>query len=275
MAVDSEHPIAGPSAGDRESTRYPARRGPGRAGLVRVRWRRRRRAVDVAGLVLAGGRGTRVGGRDKGLLRRHGRPMAKQAAQLLAPACRIVAVSANRHLSRYARWADVVVADDPVGAACGRDLLNREIAATGRSHPDPGFLGPLAGVAAALAVVRCRVLLVCPCDVEDLPADVPARLLRALRRDGRADVAVVRDPVRRQPLLMALRAKQRGALERYLAAGGRSAHGWLDGLRVVEVRVPRPIGNRNTAGAPRPGAPRPGAPQPPALQPGAPQPGSV
>ncbi|HEX7034755.1 MAG TPA: NTP transferase domain-containing protein [Pseudomonadales bacterium] len=249
---------------------------------VRVRWRRRRRAVDVAGLVLAGGRGTRFGGRDKGLLRRRGRAMARRAAALLAPVCRIVIVSANRNLSRYARWADVVVADgsvgavDPVGAASGRESQRQEFAAGGSSHIDRSqihsgaFLGPLAGIAAALAAVRCRILLVCPCDADDVPTNVPARLLLALRRDGRADAAVVRDPERRQPLLMALRARRRGDLERYLAAGGRSVQGWLEGLRVVEVRVAKPIGNRNTGEARQPGARQPGA-----RQPGAPSPGPL
>ena len=221
------------------------RREPAPAGAAAVRWRRRRRGVDVAGLVLAGGRGTRLGGRDKGLLHRWGRPMAKRAAALLAPACRIVIVSANRNISRYTRWADVVVID-------------------GRSHAGD-LLGPLAGIAAALAAVRCRILLVCPCDADDVPANVPARLLLALRRDGRADAAIVRDPERRQPLLMALRTRRRGELERYLAAGGRSVQGWLEELRVVEVRVPKPIGNRNAAGAPQPGAPRRAASQPGSL----------
>ena len=182
-------------------------------------------AVTVAGLVLAGGRGARVGGRDKGLLRDRGQPMAARAAALLAGVCDEVVISANRNLSRYAILGDAVVSD-------------------GRGD----HLGPLAGIAAGLAVAKARFVLTCPCDATGVPANVPERLLRALRLDGRADVAVLRDEERRQPLLMALRGSLRESIECYLARGNRSAHGWLDTVKVVEVRIRSAIGNRNVTG---------------------------
>ena len=163
-----------------------------------------------------------MGGRDKGLLRHRGQLMAARAAALLAGICDEVVISANRHVSRYATWGDVVVTDGRIG-----------------------HLGPLAGIAAGLAVANARVLLTCPCDVTGVPANVPGRLLRALRLNGPADVAVLRDDERRQPLLMALRGGMRESIERYVALGNRSAHGWLEIVRVVEVRTPGVIGNRN------------------------------
>ena len=193
-----------------------------------LRTRRLPPGVAVAGLVLAGGRGTRLGGRDKGLVRVRGRPMAVTAADLLAGTCDILVISANRNLTRYAAWADVVVTDE--------------------SRED--HLGPLAGISAALAAVSSRFVVTCPCDASAIPADVPVRLLRALRVAGAADAAVLRDPERLQPLLMAVRAGVHSSIDAYLASGGRSVHGWLESVAVVEVKVRAVIGNRNVTTAP-------------------------
>jgi molybdopterin-guanine dinucleotide biosynthesis protein A len=180
--------------------------------------------IDVAGLVLAGGRGSRMGGRDKGLLHDRGRPMAVRAAALLAPYCDVLVVSANRNLSRYARWADVVTADD-----------------------HRGYLGPLAGIAAGFASVQTRWLLTCPCDVTGVPEQTPQRLLRALRLHGWADAAVLHDVDRLQPLVGAWRGRLGPRLLRHLAAGGRSVHGWLETLNVTVVHTHASVVNRNVA----------------------------
>lgn len=178
--------------------------------------------AHVVGVVLAGGRGSRVGGRDKGLLRRGGRPLVAEPAALLARYSQRVLISANRHRPLYARFADRVVADTR-----------------------PGYAGPLAGISAALDAVRARIVLVLPCDVGPLPADLPQRLIRALALNGTSEAAVVRDPQRCQPLVAALRGRLKDSLNHYLDEGGRSVHGWLDTVRVVQVPVPRVIGNHN------------------------------
>lgn len=177
-------------------------------------------------VVLAGGRGRRYGGRDKGLVRYRGRALAERTATALRPFGHVVAVSANRHQTRYRQFADVVVADRI-----------------------PGFQGPLAGISAALRATGAPRLLVCPCDVVELPSTLPIRLLRALRLHGAADVAVARDDVRRQHLVAALRARIKPGLDAYLAAGGRSVHGWLDTVNVVEVRVHGRLANHNVSPA--------------------------
>lgn len=192
------------------------------AAVPLLRRRRLPPGVAVAGLVLAGGRGERVGGRDKGLIRSRGRSLAERTAAFLSPWSDLIVVSANRNRRRYARWADVVVAD---------------------RHP--GKPGPLAGISAALAAVDARFVLVCPCDVPMLPAHLPGRLLRALRLDGRADVAVVSDPERVQPLVAAVRGSAGDSIDGYLEGGGRSVHGWLDIVNVAVVTSRVVIGNRN------------------------------
>lgn len=171
--------------------------------------------------MLAGGRALRAGGRDKGLLEVGGVPMAGRAVGLLTPVCDAVIISANRNLDRYAALADGVVAD--------------------RHH---GFLGPLAGLAACMSTVSARWVLTSPCDAVNVPPQLPWRLLLALRLNG-VHAAVAHDAERRQPLLGAFRGDLGASVDAYLARGGRSAQGWLDTLKVVEVRVGGVIGNRN------------------------------
>lgn len=193
---------------------------------VQARVQARRRPTDgggpVAGLVLAGGRGRRMGGADKGLVRHAGVPLAGYAAAVLAPWCDEVVVSANRNLTRYQALADWVVADD-----------------------HPGFAGPLAGIAAALAARPAPRWLVCPCDLTDLPGAVPGELLRALRLRPGIDVAVAHDTERLQPLVLAVRRHVLRGIRQYLAAGGRSVHGWLEQIPVARVELSVALGNRN------------------------------
>jgi molybdopterin-guanine dinucleotide biosynthesis protein A len=112
---------------------------------------------EITGLVLAGGRGQRVGGRDKGLIDFNGVPLALQALERLRPQVASVLISANRNAAVYAQWAPVI-ADDPVQC----------------------FAGPLAGIDAAFRASKTPWLAVVPCDLPQLPADAIARLAHAL-----------------------------------------------------------------------------------------------
>lgn len=154
-------------------------------------------------LILAGGLGTRHGGEDKGLLPVRGEPAVLALRQRLqAPAVRL---SANRNPAAY--------------AALGMPAL-----------PDrrPGFHGPLAGLETLLHSAGDHPVVVVPCDMPDLPAELPARLLAALA-DAPGHVVVAHDGERLQPLCLALHpARWRDDLAAYLDAGRRSVLGWLD-----------------------------------------------
>ena len=61
--------------------------------------------------ILAGGRGSRLGGRDKAWLARDGIPQVLRIAKRFDAECGAVLVSANRDLSRYAAHGLTAVAD--------------------------------------------------------------------------------------------------------------------------------------------------------------------
>jgi len=166
----------------------------------------------VGGLILAGGRGARMQEADKGLVPLDGLPLVAHVAQRLAPQVERVLISANRNPGQYAAHGRVL-ADDP---AYGR------------------WPGPLAGVAAGLAVWPGPWLVVVPCDTPFLPADLALRLVGAAEAAG-APLAVARAGGRRHAVCMAARTHLYENLRAYLAAGDRKVDLWQDRAGAVDV----------------------------------------
>jgi molybdopterin-guanine dinucleotide biosynthesis protein A len=157
----------------------------------------------LSGLLLAGGAGRRLGGADKGLAVLYGRPLIEWGLAALAPQVDELFISANRHLDVYARYGHPVLTDR-----------------------DPDYPGPLAGLLAGLTAARHDWLLVCPCDVPLLPADLAVQLWRATRAAG-TGLAVAADDERLHPAILLIHNGHHAAVERYYQAGGRSLHGLL------------------------------------------------
>lgn len=107
-------------------------------------------------LLLSGGRGQRLGGRDKGLVEWRGRPLIDWLHAVARPITDDLIISCNRNTERYAAWADRLVQDD-----------------------SPDYQGPLAGIRAGLAAARHPHLLVLPCDAPLVDDELLQRLLDA------------------------------------------------------------------------------------------------
>jgi molybdenum cofactor guanylyltransferase len=171
-------------------------------------------AARIAGLILAGGRGSRMGEVDKGCALLRGRPMVEHVAARFAPQVGALLISANRNLERYSEYGKVVP-DDP-------------------SHGQ--WQGPLAGVAAGLMASRCPWIATTPCDVPFLPLDMVARLCQALEApDSGARLAVACIGGRRQPVCMLVSRELLPDLLGYLAEGGRKVDAWQSRVGCVEV----------------------------------------
>jgi molybdopterin-guanine dinucleotide biosynthesis protein A len=181
--------------------------------------------LDITGLVLAGGRGSRMGGLDKGLQDFDGEPLALRALQRLAPQVRRVLLSANRNLLSYEFFGAPVVTD-----------------------AQPDHPGPLAGFLAGLEHCETPCLLTVPCDAPNFPLDLAQRLAEALNANG-ADIAVASAPesradggshLRPQPVFCLLRTTLQGSLAEFLAAGGRKVSAWTSQHAVAMVPFDRP-----------------------------------
>lgn len=165
----------------------------------------------VTGVILAGGRGARMGGVDKGLVEVAGRPMVEHVLAAVERQAGAVAINANRSTERYARYGHPVIADRM-----------------------DGFQGPLAGMASALATAATEFVLVVPCDSPLVDSSLGPRLHAALA-ERKAGVAVAHDGERMHPVFVLLRRTVRSGLEDFLARGERKIDRWFAEERTAVV----------------------------------------
>lgn len=164
--------------------------------------------MTVAGIVLAGGEGRRLGGLDKGLQVFAGKPMVESMLEVLNGVCSSILISANRNQDIYRHYGYPVIADDQAG-----------------------FAGPLAGLLAILPLVSDEFTVLVPCDMPCLGHTILPRLLQTLQRSD-IDLAIAADDqrihysvaaFRTQPALLALRHTW--------GEGQRSLRAWQQSLR--------------------------------------------
>ncbi|HEX5688063.1 MAG TPA: molybdenum cofactor guanylyltransferase MobA [Ideonella sp.] len=171
---------------------------------------------DITGLVLAGGRGSRMGGADKGLQNHLGMPLALHTLLRLAPQVGPTMVNANRNLAAY----------EAMGSPVWPDAL-------------PDYPGPLAGFLAGLERCETPYLVTVPCDTPNFPLDLVARLAEAMERDD-AEIVIATSPepdgsVQVQPVFCLMRATLLDSLVRATTAGERKIDRWAKQQRCSEV----------------------------------------
>ena len=168
---------------------------------------------NVTGLVLAGGRGSRMGGVDKGLQLLDGVPLIEHALRRLTPQVDAMMINANRNLETYARFGLPVWPD-----------------------ADAEFAGPLAGFVAGLTHCTTEWMVTVPCDTPRFPLDLVERLMDVVGDAGAAVACTLEDGVtQRQPVFCLMRRAARTQIEAYLAGGGRRIDGWFKDARCVDV----------------------------------------
>jgi len=175
---------------------------------------------EVTGVILAGGRGSRMGGVDKGLQNFRGMPMAMGTLMRLAPQVGEVMINANRNLSAY----------ESFGVPVWPDSL-------------ADYAGPLAGFLTALEHCETPYLATVPCDTPLFPQDLVARLAEALEReDAEIAMAAAREEdgqFRAQPVFSLLRRELMESLVRFTHEGGRKIDAWTAQHRTVLVPFDR------------------------------------
>ena len=175
---------------------------------------------DITGLVLAGGRGSRMGGVDKGLQNFNGSPLALHALLRLGMQVGEVMVNANRNLAAYESFGTPVWPD-----------------------ADSSYAGPLAGFLTGLERCETPYLMTVPCDTPLFPLDLAERLSQALADDD-AEIAMVSAleaddaghiALRPQPVFCLMRTTLLESLTRFVGQGGRKIDAWTAQHRTVQV----------------------------------------
>jgi molybdenum cofactor guanylyltransferase len=191
----------------------------------------------ITGIVLAGGRGSRMGGVDKGLQLYNETPLAKHAIERLLPQVGKLLINANRNLEIYQTWGCEV---------------NAEVIVDGLAD----FAGPLAGFLAGLQQSKTPFLMTVPCDTPRFPSNLVARLSEALVQND-ADMAMVSSPdeegvLRHQPVFCLMKRTLLESLKAFTDADGRKIGAWAAQQKLARVNFnemqddPKAFYNANT-----------------------------
>ncbi|MDZ7590260.1 MAG: molybdenum cofactor guanylyltransferase MobA [Rubrivivax sp.] len=171
--------------------------------------------ADITGLILCGGRGSRMGGVDKGLQNYQGMPLAMHALLRLSPQVGQLMINANRNLAAYESMG-VPVWPDPIA----------------------DYPGPLAGWLAGIERSETPYLAIVPCDSPRFPDDLVSRLAEALVRED-ADIAMAATledgRVQVQPVFCLLKTMLLESLVKYLQGGDRKIDRWTAQHRCAQV----------------------------------------
>ena len=177
-------------------------------------------AEDITGLVLAGGRGSRMGGVDKGLQNHLGMPLALHSLLRLQGQVGSAMLNANRNLGAY----------ESMGVPVWPD-----------SQAD--FAGPLAGMLVGLEHCETPWLVTVPCDTPNFPTDLVERLVAAAQaEDAEIAMAATREPdeqgqtvVQVQPVFCLLKSSLLESLQAFLDSGQRKIDRWTAQHRCVTI----------------------------------------
>lgn len=174
---------------------------------------------QISGLILAGGRGIRMGQVNKGLQNFKGEPMVSHVLRRLSPQVSQISINVNQDTNQYKSFNCPLIPD-----------------------VIPDYAGPLAGLHAGLLKCSTPYLVTAPCDSPFLPLDLVERLAHALDQH-QAQLAIALTPEnlqgiirwQQQPVFCLVKSDLAQNLENFLQNGGRKVSDWYAHLHVVEV----------------------------------------
>lgn len=164
--------------------------------------------MHITAVILAGGRGMRMGGVDKGLMDYQGQPMIEHVLSRMTPQVDQVMINANRNLDRYQQYGIPVITDE-----------------------NDQFDGPLAGMQVGMRHAKNDWILSVPCDSPLLPLDLASRMSQAIQTmqeisRPHAILAIARSVSGTHPVFCLMPRTLCGDLDAYLKTGQRRVSGW-------------------------------------------------
>ncbi|MCF6217316.1 MAG: molybdenum cofactor guanylyltransferase [Gammaproteobacteria bacterium] len=179
---------------------------------------------NLCGVILAGGRGRRMGGGDKGLQEYQGRPLVEHLLARLQPQLKQLAININRNQQQYRKYKLTLCQD---------------------RWPD--YRGPLAGIASAFDSIDTPYLLFCPCDTPLIPKDLVTRLIKS-QNQQQNPLTIVESPRGIQPLCCLMHRSLQPSLLNYLNRGERRVQEWMRQQQpaITHYQSDKPFKNINT-----------------------------
>lgn len=170
-----------------------------------------RPAVDITGVILAGGKASRMGGEDKGLILFNDKPLVQHVIDALIPQLDKLIINANRNLKQYQQF--------------GYPVTNDSLA---------DFCGPLAGMYSAMQCVDSDYIITAPCDAPMISPQYRQRMVETLLYQ-QAEIAVAYDGERLQPVFCLLPTRLQDDLAKYLTQGDRKIDLWFKRYKLAIV----------------------------------------
>lgn len=180
---------------------------------------------DISAVILAGGKGSRLGGQDKGLVLYQGKPLVEHILERIKPQVGNILINANRNHDTYRAYGYPVINDTM------RD-----------------YQGPLAGFSAAMQVIETEYMITLPCDSPLIPDDLVGRLIASLQ-DNPSSIAVAHNGQRLQPMHALIPVKLQNSLNKFLANGDRKVALWHAQHHYIATDfsdIPQAFANINT-----------------------------
>lgn len=165
---------------------------------------------NITGIILAGGRATRMQGQDKGLIELQGQMLIQHVIDRLQPQLGEIRINANRSFDAYSQFGFPIFSD-----------ANQD------------FQGPLSGMLQGLRQIKQGWIVCVPCDAPLLPQDLVQRFCQSLGEND--NLAVADDGKWMQPTFCMLHHSLVDSLENYILAGGRKTGDWLQQEKAVRV----------------------------------------
>ena len=183
--------------------------------------------TQITAVILARGRGRRMGGKDKGLIEINNAPLIEHILSVVNSQAGQLVINANRNIEAYQVYGFPVISDAMAD-----------------------YQGPLAGFASAMAAVETDYIVTIPCDSPLLPADLVERLIHALQHNN-AELAVAHDGERLQPAFGLIPVSLLPSLLKFLHRGDRKIHLWYAQHKMAKADfsdIPETFLNINTPG---------------------------
>jgi len=166
---------------------------------------------DITVVILAGGKGRRMGGQDKGLLDYQDKPLISHVLQAMSLQTNQIMINANRNRAEYESYGYPVI----------EDTLN-------------DYQGPLAGFLASMSAVDTAAILTLPCDGPIIDEQYLRSMLAAINASN-ADIAVAYDGERIQPVYALISTGLIQSLSFFLEQGGRRIDEWYNSQHTVKA----------------------------------------
>ena len=167
--------------------------------------------LSISSILLAGGRATRMGGVDKGLVVLQQEALTAHVIARLKSQVDEIFISANREIETYKTFGYPVLQD-----------------------ANADFIGPLAGFFLGLQNAQYDYVLTVPCDSPLLPLDLAERLLSGMSASG-ADIAVASSDENSHPVFCLMKKSVLPSLLAYIERGERKVSAWQKSQQLVEV----------------------------------------